>query len=78
MITCVDLEEFVAQYLDRSLPEPKRRELERHLDGCTSCHEFLTSYERTVWVARTVLKGPRGPAPAPEELVQAILGSLRR
>lgn len=78
MITCADLEEFVANYLDGSLPAPKRRELERHLDGCGACREFLAAYERTVWVARKVLNGPSGPAQAPEELVQAILGSLRR
>jgi anti-sigma factor RsiW len=78
MITCADLEEFVANYLDRSLPEPKRRDLERHVDDCAACREFLAAYQRTVWVARMALKSSGDRARAPEELVQAILGSLGR
>ena len=39
MITCADLEDWVANYLDGSLPLPKRRELERHLGECEGCRE---------------------------------------
>lgn len=78
MITCADLEEFVFNYLDGSLPEPKRRELKTHLEDCKACREFLAGYQRTIWVAKRVLKGPTGPAQAPEELMQAVIGSLRR
>lgn len=78
MITCADLEEFVANYLDGSLPGPKRRELARHVDDCRACEEFLAAYQRTVWVARKALKPPSDPVQVPEELVQAILGSLGR
>ena len=78
MITCADLEDLVANYLEGSLPEPERRELERHLDECRGCREFLAAYQRTVWVAKKTLKGSSRPAKAPEGLVQAILGSLRR
>ena len=33
MITCAELEDLVADYLEGSLSEPKRRELERHVSG---------------------------------------------
>jgi len=79
MITCADLEDFVANYLDGSLTRPKCRVLERHLDDCAACREFLLAYRRTVWVAKMAMKSANyPPAPVPEELVQAILGSLRR
>jgi anti-sigma factor RsiW len=79
MITCADLEEFVANYLDGSLPLPKRRELEKHLDDCKACCEFLSVYQRTVWVAKMAMKGASyPPTQVPEAFVRAILGSLRR
>jgi len=78
MITCADLEEFVAGYLDGSLLEPRRRALEKHLDGCAACREFVAAYQRTVRVAKKVFEDKGATAEAPENLVQAILVSLER
>ena len=78
MITCADLEEFVADYLDGSLPEPSRRALEKHLDDCAACREFVAAYQRTVRVAKKALEHESATAEAPENLVQAILASLAR
>ena len=77
MITCAELEELVANYLDGLLPEAKRRDLERHVSGCGACRDFLAGYRRTVWVAKKALETSSHPGQAPERLVQAILGSLR-
>jgi anti-sigma factor RsiW len=78
MITCADLEECVAGYLDGSLPEPRCRAMEKHLDDCAACREFVAAYQRTVRVARKVLEDKSAAAEAPENLVQAILASLAR
>ncbi len=78
MITCSDLQDWVANYLERSLPLAKRRQLERHLGECAGCREFLAAYQRTVWVAKKAMQCSSYPIQAPEQLVQAILGSLRR
>ncbi len=78
MTTCADLEELVAGYLDASLPEPSRRALEKHLDDCSACREYVAAYQRTVRVARKALEHERATAEAPENLVQGILASLER
>ena len=78
MSTCADLEDWVANYVEGSLPLPRRRELARHLDECGGCRELLAAYERTVWVAKKALQCSSYPTQAPEQLVQTILGSLRR
>jgi anti-sigma factor RsiW len=78
MIACAELEDWVADYLEGSLHAPKRRELERHLDECGRCRESLAAYQRTVWVAKKALQCASYPVQAPEQLVQAILRSLRR
>ena len=76
MITCAELEELVADYLDGLLSEAKRRDLERHVSCCGACRDFLAAYRRTVWVAKKALETSSHPGQAPERLVQAILGSL--
>jgi hypothetical protein len=78
MIACAELEDLTANYLEGSVPRPKRRELEMHMSECGGCREFLAGYRRTVWVARQALEMSSDPEQAPERLVQAILGSLRR
>jgi anti-sigma factor RsiW len=78
MITCAELEEFVADYLDGSLPEPTRRAMKGHLDDCAACREFVAAYQRTVRVAKKVFEDESATAKAPEKLVQAILVSLAR
>jgi anti-sigma factor RsiW len=78
MITCADLEDLVADYLDGSLPSRQCTALDDHLDECRACRERLAAYERTIRVAKSVLDNESATAEAPEKLVQAILASLER
>ena len=64
MSTCADLEDWVANYLEGSLPLPKRRQLERHLGECGGCREFLAAYQRTVWVAKKAMQCSSYPTPS--------------
>jgi anti-sigma factor RsiW len=74
----MDLEDLVADYLDRSLPSRQRAALEDHLDECRACRESLAAYQRTIGIAKSVLENESATAEAPENLVQAILVSLEK
>jgi anti-sigma factor RsiW len=51
MLTCEELVGLLADYLDGSLDHETARDLERHLDGCVSCHNFIKTYKATTaWV----------------------------
>ena len=78
MISCDDLEELVADHLEARLPGRGRREVDAHLAECGACREFVAAYSRTVWIAKTTIRGSSRPAPVPETLVLAILEGLRR
>jgi hypothetical protein len=78
MIACPELEDLAVNYLEGSLPRPKRQELGMHIGECGRCREFLAAYRGTVWVARQALGMSSDPQQAPERLVRAILGSLGR
>ncbi len=75
-ITCRQLIDFIGAYRDNELPGPERAEFERHLAVCPSCVAYLSTYEKTVTLARQAAADPV-PAEVPESLVRAILAARR-
>jgi len=47
MLTCHDVIELLADYLDQVLPPEIVADLERHLAGCEPCRAYLATYRRT-------------------------------
>jgi predicted anti-sigma-YlaC factor YlaD len=74
-ITCRELIDFIADYLERSLPVGQRLDFDRHLSLCESCRAYLDSYETTIRLAKS-LDSALDEAPA--ELIAAILEVRRR
>jgi len=80
MITCVEFESFILNYLENSLPARQRRVFELHLKVCRECREYLAAYNTTVGVAkRTLTDGETDPkSDVPEDLIKAILAARDR
>jgi len=78
-MTCREVTDFLVGYLDGSLPGESRTVFEQHLAGCPQCREYLSSYQTTIALGRSAYGDPEdGSAElVPEELVTAILASLR-
>jgi anti-sigma factor RsiW len=50
-LTCQEVVNLLAEYLDGALDVQTARELERHLEGCVACHNFIKTYRATAaWV----------------------------
>ena len=47
MMTCRDVIEVLADYLDEVLTPEVVASLERHLAGCEPCRAYLATYRRT-------------------------------
>lgn len=79
MITCKELEEFILDYLDGTLPWRQRFIFNLHLLICRECRSYLKAYRRAVGLGQAVFRDPNAPIPddVPEELVQAILAARR-
>ena len=71
-LSCREFTEFLAEYLDRTLPEDAAVRFDAHLAACPACTSFLGSYRETVRLGR-LAAGEEIPSDAPEELVLAIL-----
>lgn len=79
-ITCRQLIDFIADYLDGELPDDSRREFERHLGVCPSCVAYLDSYRQTIALGKAALHPCDDPASGivPEGLVKAVRAARLR
>jgi RNA polymerase sigma-70 factor (ECF subfamily) len=50
--TCKEVFELLSEYLNLELQPETCREIERHLEGCSPCVEFLESLRKTVALCR--------------------------
>jgi anti-sigma factor RsiW len=74
-VTCKESIEFIADYLEGTLPRPQRDEFEKHVAACPYCTEYLDSYRATIDLAGTLREDALNDAP--EELVRAILAARK-
>ena len=84
-ISCREISEFLASYLERDLAGEVREEFERHLKACPPCGHYLDGYAETIKLVRRCgraehERAPREAKPGkpPESLIQAILAAKNK
>lgn len=79
-MTCRDFVDFIMDYLEGGLPPGVQEPFEHHLSICPACDRYLSRYKATVAAGRAAFDEPDAPLPddVPQELVSAILESLRQ
>lgn len=75
-MTCREVLDFLADYLNGELSDEARAAFELHLLRCPPCVNFLNTYEQTIALGQ-VLAESDAEVQLPEELVQAVLASHR-
>jgi anti-sigma factor RsiW len=77
-LTCRELDDFLAAWLDDELPADVCRAFQLHLSVCPACVAYLDGYREAVRLGRLACRSELEAAvDAPRELVDAIL-ALRR
>ena len=71
-LSCQELVELVTDYLEGALPDDERTGLERHLDTCDGCRDYVEQMRTTI-----ELTGGARPAPLTPEAEEALLASFR-
>ena len=74
MLTCQELIEFLAAYVDEELPAEERARFERHLAVCPHCVDYLHGYRESIRLGKSACADVDE---VPEELVDAILATRR-
>jgi anti-sigma factor RsiW len=76
MITCRDVDEFLDDYLEGTLPEDKRKIFEAHLGLCPPCVSYIRDYRTAGTLAKHAQEhDDRSLDDLPDELVNAILAA---
>lgn len=72
-MTCRELVDFLADYLDGTLPVAERSTFEEHLAECPACVAYLNTYQSGVELVQKLAADES--CPLPDELVRAILAA---
>jgi len=73
-LDCKQIFEMLSQYLDGELPAETCAELERHIQDCAPCIEFVKSLKKSVGMCRQYASAeppPELPAAAKKSLQEA-------
>ena len=72
-MTCRELNELLADYLDRELAPDVRGSLESHLVRCPACAAYVASYQETIREVRASHPDDASPEAGPSDLAGSIL-----
>jgi anti-sigma factor RsiW len=76
-VTCRDVIEFLAEYIEGALPESERALFEEHLSLCRDCVAYLNTYRQTVLLEKQAFDDESKSSEVPAELVSAILAARK-
>lgn len=76
-LSCRDLIEFLDDYVAGRQPDGLRVAFEAHLADCRHCRDYLRTYRDTVRIARSALRDESPAEDLPDDLVRAIVDSVK-
>ncbi len=80
MMTCREVESFLDDYLEGTLPALVKVRFEFHLLVCKDCRRYIARYRTAIGLGAKLLEGVDGNAEdagVPEDLTEVIIDSLR-
>jgi predicted anti-sigma-YlaC factor YlaD len=76
-MTCRQVVEFLADYLDGTLDLLARAQFEAHVAECVACADYMRSYRDTIRLARDAVRDDETTVAAmPDELRDAIVAMV--
>jgi anti-sigma factor RsiW len=72
-LACTEEVEIVTDYLEGALPAEEARRLERHLETCPGCTEYIEQMRTIAGSLR-----PLGGETLPDELRQGLIDAFRK
>jgi anti-sigma factor RsiW len=79
-LSCRDVLEFLAEYLDQELDPVQRRAFDAHLAECDACVAYIRSYEQALRLGATAFDEIEANADPQvvKRLVEAVLAARRQ
>ena len=78
-LSCRELIDFLAAYLDAELAPAEHAAFEAHLAVCPYCVDYLASYRETIRLGKLAFTAESSPPEdVPSKLIDAILAARNR
>jgi anti-sigma factor RsiW len=77
-LSCREIVEFLADYLDGTLAAASRARFEEHLAECPQCLAYLDGYRATIQLEKDAFASGSESRDVPQELIEAILAARRQ
>jgi len=74
---CKTMFELLSQYLDRELPAATCDELERHIQNCAPCVEFVNSLRQSIRLCRQ-FETAEQPPEIPDSVKKSLSAAYRQ
>ncbi|NQZ06517.1 MAG: zf-HC2 domain-containing protein [Algicola sp.] len=78
MLTCQQVDRFLYDYHEGQLSFAENIKFKFHLSMCTDCQAYVSGYKQTIASIKASEQIEQRPEKIPEDLVQAILKSIKR
>lgn len=78
-LPCQEFVEFLSDYLDDALPEPRQAIFDQHLRECTECVDYLSSFRNSIELGKLCADqdAQQVSNKVPEALIAAVLASRK-
>ena len=76
-IDCKQITELLSEYLDNDLPADSCQEMERHIQNCRECVEFVNGLKESIRLCREYRLADK-PTPLTVETKQRLMDAYRR
>jgi predicted anti-sigma-YlaC factor YlaD len=77
-MTCEEVVDSLAAFLDEELTSPEHIRAQVHLTSCDKCSAYLRDYEWTIELAKKTGSNSAVSTVLPEDLVRKIIAGWRR
>ena len=79
MLTCLEFEEFIDDYIDGNLPASVSRKVYLHLLACWDCKSYIRAYKRSIEMSKAFCDKLDSEVleDVPDELISIVLKNTK-
>ena len=80
MLTCLEFEEFIDDYIDGNLPASVSRKVYLHLLACWDCKSYIRAYKRSIEMSKAFCDKLDSEVleDVPDELISIVLKNMKK
>ena len=75
--SCQEICEFLSDFVDGQMSEPRRLAFEAHLKACPPCAEYMKQFALTIKLSKKCCCPGKPELPVPDDLIKAVCSAMQ-